>query len=157
MGCSNCKDKVIYQDTLLILLQQGYRKRDHNQAVSSARHIVYYLYEELWVAILFNLLTEKVTIYVLSFQTGNLYCIYFPSRGILCLKKKSHESLIIYILPYTTVFVFLIECNFFCLLVWWGESVCVCVCVCACMHAYWGGGSSTKPLQNILFTIKPET
>ena len=134
MGCSNCKDKVIYQDTLLILLQQGYRKRDHNQAVSSARHIVYYLYEELWVAILFNLLTEKVTIYVLSFQTGNLYCIYFPSRGILCLKKKSHESLIIYILPHTTVFVFLIECNFSVFL-FGGERERVCVCVCVCMHA----------------------
>lgn len=132
--------KIIYQDTLLILLQQGYKKRDHNQAASSARHIDYYLYEELWVAILFNLLTEKVTINVFSFQSGNLYCIYFPSRGILCLKKISWIILSkdfhhLYPTPHYS-FCLLDWMWFFCLLGWGREkeSVCMCWGVCVCMH-----------------------
>lgn len=74
--------------------------------------------------------------------------------------KKPHESFylktfIIYILPHTTVFVFLIECDFSVFLVG-GERKRVCVCVGVCVHACWGM-SSIKVLQNVLFTIKPET
>lgn len=76
--------------------------------------------------------------------------------------KKSHESFylktfIIYILPHTTVFVFLIECDFSVFLVG-GERKRECVYVwgCVCVHACWGM-SSIKVLQNVLFTIKPET
>lgn len=142
-GCPNCKDNVIYQDTLLILLQ-GYRKCDHNQAISSAEHIAY-LYEELRVSVLFNSLTEKVTINVLNSVVFKVktYILYLFPKQRNTMPEKSDESFyvktfIIHILPHSTVSVFLGEWDF--------------------SGGAWGRGEgSIKVPQNVLFTIKPET